>query len=58
MYIDINESMISWNSKKKFVINMTNNFYNNIRMPLVLRAKCITNDAKFLNVNGFIIQII
>jgi hypothetical protein len=54
-YVILNENMISNNSKKKLTINLTNDFYNNLRMPLVLTAKCVINNNKFLYINSFTI---
>jgi hypothetical protein len=54
-YIILNENMISNNSKKKIIINLENDFYNNLRMPLVLTATCVINNNKILNINGFIL---
>jgi hypothetical protein len=53
-YIVIDENMISNNSKQKLIINMTQTFYNDLRMPLVLNAECVLDDDVYY-VHGFII---
>lgn len=53
-YIAINENNISNNSKNKLTLNMNKEFYENLRTPLVLTAKCILNNNEYLYVNGVI----
>jgi hypothetical protein len=55
-YILLDKNMISNNSNKKLIINMSNDFYNNLRMPLILMAECVlnSNNITFI-VNGFIV---
>lgn len=54
-YILIHENMITNNSREKLTITMTNDFYNDLRMPLVLTAKCLLKNGKIYNLHGFII---
>lgn len=54
-YIVIDENMILNNSKKNLTIKMTNNFYEDLRMPLVLTAACVLDNNNVYYVHGFII---
>jgi hypothetical protein len=55
-YILLDKNMISNNSNKQLIINMSNDFYNNLRFPLILMAECVLNsNNNIYHVNGFII---
>lgn len=51
-YIEINKNTILNNSKEKLTINLYN-LYNNLRIPLVLTAKCVLPNKTFY-INGYL----
>lgn len=55
-YILLDKNMITNNSKQKLTIEMNSEFYNNIRLPLILTSKCILHKSnKYFHVKGFIL---